>query len=1092
MKRIFSCSTPQVPVEKWNRHDQKLFEAVEKGDAKKVSSILSKKLIRPTKISPKGQSAFHLAASRGLTDCLNVIICHKVEINAKTDDGCTALHLAASNCHPDCVKLLLQRGAHEDSIDFHSRTPLHCAAASGCVSSILSLCDSEDTILDAVDDDGRTPLMIAAECNHPTVCSLLLDRGAQVNLTDRDKKTALILACEKGNMQAAETLISKGADLEPKDNKGCDALYYANESRDEPFKKLIQTTLDRRKNEKEPDQDMLSSFKKPTRANSRELELVNMWKKRYDEEQKRGLWLQGEIMTKTQELESMSEEKDRIRELVEKLKSILNEQEGQEATGDTCYTSDICILISQLVQQVKAIQAKQHNKKLLMDDNMKEMSEKSTGTQEMQKRHQDELRCLQDTVAEAQEKEEGALRRICELEGHLENMRDVLSQFEKRKRIQSSVVEELQDQLSEVTNEKEELLTLLKTRKGQDDTLANRHFNESILLQNNMKVLKAFLEEMKTDFVDVENVEGIKVKSESSCLCHVPIGVLEKSETNWKKTISAMEQCLLSIESYQQCRNSGSSPQPVFLSEAALIVNGKADSYEGKSNNMEHSMATYHLQSQTIEASAPCFQSESPSLTLTDRKTSHTLNMMQTQEDKEKTSISTEAKNLLIEKVSEMEDQLSSLREKHENLLTQMNHISQEKQNLEEGLLALQDSLQAEFLLRQEKEIQCKDLKHQILLLSDELSAEQEKLKKLSVRMDSQQSEMLMLRDSFPPEIVQGEKIKSTERFHSDVLEELYWNVGTLVKKYNEALHQKSTLQKEYQRMLENQVEMMPITEHNDILNAMNRKLDMQAKEIDELTQRLSQAIGSIVELKEQLAKQVANSVSKHEHDHHIMGLEKEMTVLKEENEACKEALEKKCEEVIVMKQQLEQEFEEIQVVTSRETHKLQEYERVKQSHKKQLQDMVNEIQTLSDQYKKATEETAYCKEVMYCETEKVVHLENRIRQLETETEELRMQSQKWQEENDRLNVKYDGLHKESKDRENKLEESVMSMTAVIDEQQKKYADMVHQLQDTNKRHQEIISIYRTHLLNAAQGFMDEDVHFTLHWILKMQNDVVF
>ncbi|KAG8432054.1 hypothetical protein GDO86_019521, partial [Hymenochirus boettgeri] len=95
-------------VDKWNRHDQKLFEAVEKGDTKKVSSLLSKKLLRPTKPSPRGLSSFHLAASRGLPDILNIIISYKVEVNAKTDEGSTALHLASIFCHPECVNLLLK------------------------------------------------------------------------------------------------------------------------------------------------------------------------------------------------------------------------------------------------------------------------------------------------------------------------------------------------------------------------------------------------------------------------------------------------------------------------------------------------------------------------------------------------------------------------------------------------------------------------------------------------------------------------------------------------------------------------------------------------------------------------------------------------------------------------------------------------------------------------------------------------------------------------------------------------------------------------------------------------------------------------
>ncbi|KAM4602333.1 ankyrin repeat domain-containing protein 35 [Discoglossus pictus] len=1084
MKKIFSCSTSQVPVEKWNKHDQKLLEAVEKGDAKKVSSILSKRPIRPTKPGPNGQSAFHLAASRGLTDCLNVIISQKVEVNAKTDNGCTALHLAASKCHPDCVRLLLQRGAHEDSIDFHSRTPLHCAAAAGCVSSTLLLCDAEDTILDAADDDGRTPLMVAAQCNHPTVCSLLLDRGAQVNVTDRDKKTALILACEKSNIQAAETLLCKGAKPEPRDTRGCDALHYAQDCRDDALKRLIQAALDRRKSDHDPECDTLTPCKKQTRGSNREQELVSIWKKRYDEEQKRGLWLQGEVMTKTHELEIIYEEKSRIRELVEKLKDLLkNQREGQESKRNGEHKPEIGDLLNQLVEQVKVIKEQRQKESMPLAEKMKTMSNSTTEPQEMQEKRQDEVRCLQEELVVVREKEECAMRRVVELEGHLENMRNVLSQFEKRKRIQSSVVEDLQEQISQVTHEKEELLTLVKELKSQEKTFDDTKFGEPYMLQDNIRVLKEFLKEMKSECVDVEkDTEDHTAGKEASKLYYsfVPVGVLEKSGDSWKKTIAAMEQCLVMIERSQQVNMSPSPNTEVFV-ESGPLMSGAADEGGAKSNKVPHILVQSHTCLPKVEANVPCFQDErSPcetGVTCMESKVSQALNASYTHQEEEPIREFVEI-NSLRQKISELEIQLSTLKRTHEDLCTQMTHTSQEKQNLEEGLLALQDSLQSEFVQRQEMEIHCRDLKRQVLLLSDELSAEQDKLKKLNGRLDAQHREMLVLRDSFPPEIIQEENIKPVNKFQSDILEELYWNVGTLVRKYNEAIQQKVTLQNENQKMVENQAQAVPLIDHNNILNSMSSKVDSQVRESEELKQRLFQVM--------------ANSISRNDHEDQMAGLERVVTTLREENEAYKVALEKKCEEAIVLKQQLEQEAEDGQVVRSREANEVQEYERVRYSLEMEVQTLSEEVRILSDKYKEASEEAACCKETMAAEKSKVVHLEGRIKELEREAEEPRLQAQKCQEENRQLLEKCEHFCRSSQEKEVKMEGSVKALTRRIEEQQRKYEEAVLELEDTNKRHQDVIAIYRTHLLSAAQGLMDEDVHFTLHWILKMKKDLVY
>ncbi|XP_033927001.1 ankyrin repeat domain-containing protein 35 isoform X2 [Melopsittacus undulatus] len=215
MKRMFSCSSSQVAVESWNKQDQKLLEAVEKGDVGRVASLAVRKAARPAKLNAVGQSAFHLAASKGLTECLTLLLAHGAPVNEKNDDGSTALHLATIACQPQCVKVLLQYGANEGHVDGQSRTPLHWAApaaTSGCASSVLLLCDHE-AVLDVTDAHGQTPLMLAARGNHAAICAQLLQRGADPNLMDKEQNTALVLACEHGSLESAELLLSHGAAL---------------------------------------------------------------------------------------------------------------------------------------------------------------------------------------------------------------------------------------------------------------------------------------------------------------------------------------------------------------------------------------------------------------------------------------------------------------------------------------------------------------------------------------------------------------------------------------------------------------------------------------------------------------------------------------------------------------------------------------------------------------------------------------------------------------------------------------------------------------------------------------------------------------
>ncbi|KAM9251968.1 ankyrin repeat domain-containing protein 35 [Cariama cristata] len=236
MKRMFSCSSSQVAVERWNKQDQKLLEAVEKGDVGRVSALASRKTARPAKLNAVGQSAFHLAASRGLTECLTLLLARGTPVNEKNDDGSTALHLATIACQPQCVKVLLQYGANESHVDGQNRTPLHWAASSGCASSVMLLCDHE-ALLDVTDAHGQTPLMLAARGNHAAICAQLLQRGADPNLADKDEKTALALACERCSLESAELLLSRGAAMGDADRR-----HYARQTPSRALRRLLRGT----------------------------------------------------------------------------------------------------------------------------------------------------------------------------------------------------------------------------------------------------------------------------------------------------------------------------------------------------------------------------------------------------------------------------------------------------------------------------------------------------------------------------------------------------------------------------------------------------------------------------------------------------------------------------------------------------------------------------------------------------------------------------------------------------------------------------------------------------------------------------------
>ncbi|XP_017559053.1 uveal autoantigen with coiled-coil domains and ankyrin repeats protein isoform X1 [Pygocentrus nattereri] len=227
----------------WNKYDDRLMKAVERGEVDKVAAVLSKKGIIPTKLDVEGRSAFHLAATRGHLDCLNLILSHGVDVTATDATGKNALHLAARNGQSLCVQKLLQHSCPVGNVDLQGRTALHDAVMAGCSSSVKLLCDSGASV-NASDFDGRTPLVLATQMCHPRICQVLLDRGADIRVRDKQNKTALILGCEYACKDAVEVLLRNGTDVTAVDGFGHDSYHYARLSKNQELVNLVKSYLD--------------------------------------------------------------------------------------------------------------------------------------------------------------------------------------------------------------------------------------------------------------------------------------------------------------------------------------------------------------------------------------------------------------------------------------------------------------------------------------------------------------------------------------------------------------------------------------------------------------------------------------------------------------------------------------------------------------------------------------------------------------------------------------------------------------------------------------------------------------------------------
>lgn len=106
-------------------------------------------------------------------------------------------------------------------------TEIHNASLSGDLVKVKELLEADPNLINAVDDEGRTPLHLAAGSGHNEIVELLLAKGAAINAQKDDGMTPLHGAVGLKQTEVVKLLLDKGADVNVKINNGMTPLHGA-------------------------------------------------------------------------------------------------------------------------------------------------------------------------------------------------------------------------------------------------------------------------------------------------------------------------------------------------------------------------------------------------------------------------------------------------------------------------------------------------------------------------------------------------------------------------------------------------------------------------------------------------------------------------------------------------------------------------------------------------------------------------------------------------------------------------------------------------------------------------------------------------
>ncbi|XP_066281640.1 transient receptor potential cation channel subfamily A member 1-like isoform X2 [Branchiostoma lanceolatum] len=189
-----------------------LHHAAQGGFDKNVRSLLAAGADRNSR-NDNGETALNEAARHGRLNVMKTLLrgsgregkpgdSIKVRlVNTANSRGMRPLHLACKYGHPEVVRYLLDNhAAITQTVD--GTSPLHYAVKSGNQKTVDCLLDVHYDCLNWEDDNGNTPLHVAAKENLPEIVTLLLTDGAIIT-ENHHKENALDIAVNEGSLDAA-------------------------------------------------------------------------------------------------------------------------------------------------------------------------------------------------------------------------------------------------------------------------------------------------------------------------------------------------------------------------------------------------------------------------------------------------------------------------------------------------------------------------------------------------------------------------------------------------------------------------------------------------------------------------------------------------------------------------------------------------------------------------------------------------------------------------------------------------------------------------------------------------------------------------
>ncbi|XP_060641176.2 ankyrin repeat domain-containing protein 24 isoform X2 [Anolis sagrei] len=1002
---------------------------------------------------------------RGNVDCLEVMLAHGADAMTIDGSGFAALHLSAKHGHPQCVSKLLQASCPVDVADGHGRTALHHAAVNGCISCLEILCDFKAS-LNTKDQDGSTPLILAAKMSHSELCRYLLHRGAAVNARDQKGRTALMAACENGSVETVEALVHGGAKVGLVDATGHDAAHYGAATGNALIQHYLQEAVQRHSWASEESTDLSSQASSPGQSLAKGKN--NSPRKRKAPPPPSGNSSQPTSNPHDDQGTSSAERSHRV--ITAKPARMHHSPIAAEMEDREAYEEIVRLRQerAQFLQKIRSLEQQQeklkqeqpgledgafHILEKQVEDLQKQLAEKENQGKELEA-----LRSRLSSLENEKENTSYDIETLQDEEGELMEFPGAELLLSKKSWSVSTedLLATLQGQVQSLTQKNQELMEKIQVLENYEKDESDADMDASgdfipIILYDSLRSEFDRLKEQHAETQSVLKAFEDAGSEETSCKL-VPAEAYEQLKADYEKQIKALREALEKTSVKRHSKDHDPEGNPGSGQESNGKGEGETLAEELRSTQEKYRAAMEEVKLLQEQIALGIFSVEDKEAAESETETVKTA-LRQAQEDLKERD----------RKVMDLEQRLADedcTAEEYEKMKASLEQVSKEK----EALLVRCSSAEAEMKELRESLQELEEVQGSATeSLREEASALKQQLEDAMKRREGAEAQAAGLKErhqalekelNATKERVASEFVPKSE--HEGTVKELKDALSTAEGKLTDLMAQHDSAQKELgeiqARAESYRRESVPLAEHNRAKEALEGTLwELKAKSKlleQELKAKAQEAAG----LQSQLEEVRQGAVSKESHERLRASLQGEIEALSAKLGELERKHERTCTEVFQVQREA--------LFMKSEKHAA---EAQLAAAEKQLQGLRAESARIQELHSHIEDSAKLVKE----KDKKITELSKEVFKLKEALNDL-------SELSGATSPKASSPQKA----ENRHEAGAL---------QGKVKDLEQQLAEAERRHNNIVSLYRGHLLYAIQGRMDEDIQRILFQILKMQ-----